>query len=209
MLRPERLVVIAGTGTEVGKTWVARRLLQLARARSLRVAARKPVQSFSAGDGLTDAQLLAAASGESPETVCPAHRSYAVPMAPPMAADVLGLPGLRLDELLSEITWPEQTQLGLLETAGGLRSPIAHDGDNVDLIERIDPEEVLLVADAGLGTVNAVRLSVQALGARRSSVLLNRFDGGADLHRRNRDWLQQCGLRVVTSVEEWLRVVPQ
>ena len=49
----------------------------------------------------------------------------------------------------------------------------------------------MLVADAGLGTINSVRLSVGALaGPRGLVVFLNRFDAADDLHRRNRDWLR-------------------
>lgn len=203
MQRPRLLLVIAGTGTEVGKTWTAQQLLHQACARGLRVAARKPVQSYEPGAGPTDAQLLAAASAEAPEQVCAAHRSYPVPMAPPMAADVLGRGRLVLAQLIGEIAWPQGTQLGVLETAGGLRSPIAHDGDNLDLIEQVRADEVLLVADAGLGTVNAVRLSAQALEGWPLSVFLNRYEEGVDLHRRNRDWLAGCGLRVLTSLEAW------
>src|SRR5690606_33502688 len=92
--------------------------------------------------------------------VCPAHRSYTVAMAPPMAAEVLGLPAPTLDELLDELVWPQPPpDIGWVETVGGPRSPIAVDGDAVDLTERLDPDAVVLVADAGLGTVNAVTLS--------------------------------------------------
>ena len=204
MSNPERLLVIAGTGTEVGKTWVGTRLLRQARDRGLRVAARKPAQSFSAADGLTDAELLAAASGEAPEAVCPRHRWYAVPMAPPMAADVLGLGTVRLDDLVAEIAWGGETDFALVETAGGVRAPIAHDGDNVALIQRLRPHQVLLVADAGLGTLNAVRLSLAALAGQAVIVLLNRYDAANELHRRNRDWLAlHDGATVITAVDSW------
>jgi dethiobiotin synthetase len=204
MSNPRELIVVAGTGTEVGKTWAGRQILQQARARGLRVAARKPAQSFSPEDADTDAELLAAASGETPHAVCPRHRWYAVPMAPPMAADVLGLGPLRIEELLSEITWPAGTDLALVETAGGVRAPIAHDADNVDLIRSLAPHKVLLVADAGLGTLNAVRLSLAALAGQRVIVLLNRFDTNNELHRRNRDWLaQRDHALVITSADAW------
>ena len=44
--RPALLIGVVGTNTEVGKTWVASRLLAALKARGLRVAARKPVQSY-------------------------------------------------------------------------------------------------------------------------------------------------------------------
>jgi dethiobiotin synthetase len=190
MSRPRRLVAMAGTGTEVGKTWVGCQVLELARARGLRVAARKPAQSFEAAPNQpTDAELLAAATGEAPHTICPAHRWYAVPMAPPMAADVLGRERLSVGDLVAEIRWPNGVDLGCVEIAGGLRSPIAHDADNVELIERLAPDAVVLVADAGLGTINSVRLSLAALSGQRAHVYLNRFDAANELHARNRTWL--------------------
>ena len=93
MSRPDLLVLVVGTATDVGKTWVGARTLAALRAKGMTVAARKPAQSFALDDPHpTDAEVLSAATGEEPSTVCPAHRSYPVAMAPPMAADVLGLP---------------------------------------------------------------------------------------------------------------------
>ncbi len=91
--------------------------------------------------------------------------------------------------------------VGLVETAGGLRSPLAADGDCLALCVALDPDVVLLVADAGLGTINAVRLTLDALGplASSSAVVLNRFDANSDLHQRNLEWLRtRDGLRILT-----------
>ena len=40
--RPDLLIAVVGTGTEVGKTWVSAHLLRDLRAEGHRVAARKP-----------------------------------------------------------------------------------------------------------------------------------------------------------------------
>ena len=192
---------MTGTGTEIGKTWVAARVLARLRADGLRVAARKPVQSFAAADGCTDADLLAQATGEEPGEVCPAHRWYERPLAPPMAADVLGRAPFMISDLVDEITWPDDVAVGLVEGVGGQRSPLAADGDTVDLVRALTPSVVVLVADAGLGAINAVRLSAAALPA--SLVVLNRYDGTDDLHVRNRRWLADgCGFDLVTRAED-------
>jgi dethiobiotin synthetase len=198
--RPERLVLVTGTGTEVGKTWVACRLARALRERGLIVAARKPAQSYAAGDDLagTDAALLADATGDSPQLVCPQHRWYPVPMAPPMAADALGRPAFTMADLVAELAWPVGVAVGLVECAGGVRSPLAADGDAPALAEALQPERVVLVADAGLGSINAVRLATAALAGWALSVVLNRFDPGDDLHQRNRAWLaERDGFHVV------------
>jgi len=197
-------VFVAGTGTDVGKTWVLVELLTELRRRGHHVAARKPAQSFAPEEvGSTDAELLAAATDARADTVCPGHRWYATPMAPPMAADALGLPPFGIDDLVRELDVAHSAGGAsvFVEGAGGPRSPLAADGDNVDLARALGAQVAVLVADAGLGTINAVRLSVDALTGFDTLVVLNRYDAADDLHRRNRAWLADAGYQVLTSVE--------
>lgn len=204
MPRPDRLAVVCGTATDVGKTWVSCRLLEALRGQGVAVAACKPAQSFDPGDAAaTDAELLAAASGRQPHDVCPPHRWYPVAMAPPMAAQSLARPAFTCADLAGELRWPPGTAAGIIETAGGVASPLAADGDSVTLCELTGPDQVILVADAGLGTISAVRLCAGALRRLPAPVVvyLNRCDPGSELHRRNRDWLaRRDQLDVVTSV---------
>ena len=80
-----------------------------------------------------------------------------------------------------------------------------------------------LVADAGLGTINSVRLSLAALATTGASgatgatgatgraddvppvpvVVLNRFDPASELHRRNLDWLRHTDGTDVTEATGW------
>ncbi len=212
MTRPARLAVVTGTGTEVGKTWVGAAVLAAGRRRGLRVAARKPLQSYSPGEHPLDSEVLAAASGEPEELVCPQGWRYAAPMAPPMAAAALGRPVPSLEALAAfvEGSWPGRgCDLALVEGAGGVASPLGADASNADLVQRLAPDAVVLVADASLGVINAVRLSVAALGPRRVIVHLNRYQPADDLHRRNLAWLSEVDrLDVTTDVEQLLgRVV--
>jgi dethiobiotin synthetase len=190
--------VVAGTGTGVGKTWVA---VALARRLAPDVAVRKPVQSYDRPP--TDADILAEASGEPASTVCPPHRSYELAVAPFMAAARLGRPTFTLADLVAELVWP-RVRVGLLEPAGGVRSPMTSDGaDTVDLCDAIGPDRVVLVADAGLGTLNAVRLSVGVLAGHPVTVFLNRFDATAPLHADNHAWLAaNLSVPVVTALDD-------
>jgi len=203
---------VVGTGTDVGKTWVSARLLSTLRQAGVTVAARKLAQSFDPRDDPAgfDSARLGASSGEPSKVVCPPHRWYEVAMAPPMAADVLGRGRVTTADLLEELIWPVfMVEVGLVETAGGVRSPQTHDGDGVEVVAALAPDVVVLVADAGLGTINAVRLTAGALTdsgvghgglttGGRLVVVLNRFDQRSDVHRRNRGWLTgQDGMTVV------------
>jgi dethiobiotin synthetase len=196
------IVVVTGTGTEVGKTYVTAALARELVRRSIEVHARKPVQSFAVGDATTDADLLAAATNEPVDAVCPMHRRYAVAMAPPMAAAALKQPAFTIDDLADELHAPA-SGITLVEGAGGLLSPIADDGDTRVLIATIGPALTILVADAGLGTINLVRLCVEAVGELSPLVVyLNRFDAANDLHARNLEWLRtREDLEVETSLE--------
>jgi dethiobiotin synthetase len=198
------IVVITGTGTEVGKTWFAAATIEALRRAGHSVVARKPVQSFAADDAATDAHVLGRASGEAPETVCPAHRWFPMAVAPPMAAAALGLPRFTIADLAGEVRSHQSTgdedAIVVVEGAGGARSPIADDGDTVALAHALAAERVVIVADAGLGTINAVRLTVAALPSWTPVIALNRYDENDDLHRANRAWLEEReGLLVVTS----------
>jgi dethiobiotin synthetase len=205
------LTVVTGTGTDVGKTWVAARLAGALVARGRRVAARKPAQSFAAGDHRTDAVVLGAATGEAPEVVCPRHRWYGEPMAPPMAATALGLAPPRLSELVDEVgsSWPDPpVDHGIVEGAGGVASPLADDGDSADLAAALGADAVVVVADAGLGVIGLVRLAVGRLAPAPVVVFLNRFDAGSPLHEANRSWLvARDALVVAVAVEELAELV--
>jgi dethiobiotin synthetase len=128
-----------------------------------------------------------------------------------MAAEALGRPAPSTADLLGELEWPTPAvDVGWVETVGGPRSPIAADGDAVTFASRLDPDLVVLVADAGLGTINAVLLSVAPFAGHRTVVLLNRFDPGVDLHRRNHEWLTaRQGLEVVVDPEALAALITQ
>jgi dethiobiotin synthetase len=213
-VRPDRVVVVCGTGTEVGKTWVGAHLLADLAKRGRTVAARKPAQSFDVDmhgerlGGATDAEILAEATGEHPGEVCRSYRSYHRAMAPPIAAEALGLPPFTVADLVGELGWPnDRTDVGLVETAGGIRSPQADDGDVCELVAVLHPDLVIIVADAGLGTINSIRMSVDALAGARGAmpkvpvaVVLNRYDGNHEIHRRNRTWLESRDGYLIVSL---------
>ncbi len=107
-----------------------------------------------------------------------------------MAADALGRPRLHLDELLDELNLPS-SGVALVEGVGGVRSPLAHDGDTIALAEKLEPDYVVLVAPSGLGAVNDVLTSRDSLAGRWPLIVfLNRFDPKDPIHRRNLAWLR-------------------
>jgi dethiobiotin synthetase len=202
------LVVATGTATEVGKTWWGAATLTALRRRDIAVTASKPVQSFEPGIGPTDAEILAGATDDVARSVCPEHRSLPMPVAPPMAAEALGLPCFTVSELAAEVEARRRPGITWVEGVGGPRSPIAADGDTVDLCARLRPDLVVLVAEARLGAINSVRLCAAALAPWPLVVALNRFDDGDALQHANREWLStREGLEVMTDPEALADVI--
>ncbi len=202
-MRPKHLTVITGTSTEIGKTWVGAKLAVELRRRGTTVAARKPVQSYDPGElGSTDAEVLARATGEIPEAVCPPSHSLPLPFAPPIAAAELRLPCPTFEAILASCAFDRQLDIGLVEGVGGLFSPIAEHSDTLGLIEALNPSCVIVVTDARLGVIHNVRATSIALGSRSLIVFLNRFDSSSQLHRLNNAWLRDQGFEVTTTIPE-------
>ena len=202
------VVFVTGAGTEVGKTWATAGLARLLRERGCRVAACKPIQSYDPDeDGPTDAAVLAAATGQLPDDVCPPALTYPVPLAPPMAALRLGQACPTLDVLAGNCSFGATVDIGLVEGVGGLYSPIAADGHNLDLIERLGPDLVVVVASAALGGIHDSMACTLPLFAYRHAVFLNRFDPRIEVHALNVQWLRDAGLAAATNLSELAEIV--
>ena len=167
MSKPFRIFVTA-TDTGVGKTEVSCALLSLLADAGLRPAPMKPYESGAAdlrrpADAL--ALIEAARSSDPLDHVCP-HRFHA-PLAPGIAARRRGIVP-EFSRTIDAFRSFRGRHL-VVEGAGGLRVPIDPARDIVDFIRALRLP-VLLVARAGLGTLNHTGLSLEALARRRIPV---------------------------------------
>jgi len=155
-------LLITGTDTGVGKTWVGRALSHALVAAGRRVVAVKPVESGCAGAGshLEDGALLAAATGQLEPKA--ALFRFAAPIAPALAAEREG-GTIDLDALMLQIEGLSQgAEVLLVEGSGGLLSPITWEWTVVDLARSLGAA-ALVVAAARLGTINHTQLTLSAL----------------------------------------------
>lgn len=153
---------VTGTDTGVGKTQVSIALLEVLAARGERPFALKPYESGGTGDSVA---LWRAAGGWQPrDSVC--LYSFARPLAPGLAAKQghAGDPR-RVRALLRRFRAHPQ----VVEGAGGLRVPLTRRHDVIDLIDLLGLP-VVVVARAGLGTINHTTLTLDALAARGAKV---------------------------------------
>lgn len=179
-MAPVRVFVTA-TDTGVGKTQVAAALLSLLADAGLSPAPFKPYESgCSRLSRPADALELRAAarSTDSLDEVC-VHR-FRSPLAPGIAAARMGVvPDFRA---VLEAFRSFGSRSLVTEGAGGLLVPLDPRRDVVDLIEALGLP-VILVARAGLGTLNHTGLSLRLLRACRipvRAVVLSRSSPARD-----------------------------
>jgi dethiobiotin synthetase len=187
---------VAGTDTGVGKTQVACALLSLLRD----AVPLKPVETGCDPAKPEDALALLEASRGSfdLDRVCPYR--FHLPAAPLVAAEAEGktVSLERIEQLVARAA-PNPI---VVEAAGGLLVPLARE-IAARTIEQVDPSErspaptlvtnldlaerlglpVILVARAGLGTLNHCALSAEALerrGIELAAIVLNRVSSEDD-----------------------------
>ena len=177
-----RGLFITATDTGVGKTEVACALVSGARAAGLDVGAMKPAQSGVEPGVATDADRLAAAAGNADPMALVCPYSFAPPLAPGVAARLAGVE-ISLAAILAAARALAARHAALVvEGAGGLVVPLTPRETYADLAVALGLP-VLVVARAGLGTVNHTALTVEALRARGlaiAGVVLNRIAPGDD-----------------------------
>ena len=94
-----------------------------------------------------------------------------------------------------------------VEGSGGILCPLRFDNQKIQLEDFIKAREFrcLLVADAGLGTINAVVLTAEYMKSRNipvKGILFNRFEKGNALHEDNLFLCEyMTGLKVLACVK--------
>ncbi|MCA9586192.1 MAG: dethiobiotin synthase [Myxococcales bacterium] len=164
-----RFVVVTGTDTGVGKTWVTCAIASAIASVGRRVVAIKPIETGWGPEpsGLEDGALLASATGQSAPRR--ALRVFAAPVAPPEAAEREGK-SLDYEGLLREVrAHAEGAEIALVETAGGALSPFTWTKTAVDLAADLGARVVLVASDR-LGTIHHTRAALSVLGERASDV---------------------------------------
>lgn len=183
MMTKTPLLVVTGTGTEIGKTHLAaalvgawvRRLREGGQA-SPRVAGIKPIES-----GVAPGEA-AGSDGQRLEAMATFHVKhpppylFTRPVSPHLAARDEG----RSIDLQTVVDWTEAARADadavVLELAGGLFSPLGHGRTNADLARAVSPDVCVLVAPDRLGVlhdVGATTRAADAVGVQLHGVLLS------------------------------------
>ncbi|MET7523282.1 dethiobiotin synthase [Streptomyces sp900116325] len=159
------VLVVSGTGTEIGKTVVTAAVAAAAVAAGRSVAVLKPAQTGVAPGEPGDVFEVRRLAGEAVTGVELAR--FPEPLAPDTAARRAGMAPVH-PEQIAEAAEKLATEhdLVLVEGAGGLLVRFDEEGATLADAARLLAAPVLVVTSAGLGTLNTTALTSEALRAR-------------------------------------------
>ncbi|MEU9150370.1 dethiobiotin synthase [Streptomyces sp. NPDC048417] len=163
------ILMITGTGTEVGKTVTAAAVAAAARAAGRSVAVLKAAQTGVGPAERGDADEVTRLAG--PVTTAELAR-YPEPLAPGTAARRAGLAPVRPHDVAEAAAkLATEHDLVLVEGAGGLLVRFDAAGGTLADAARLLNAPVLVVASAGLGTLNTTELTARELRTRELELL--------------------------------------
>ena len=209
-----KALFITGTGTDVGKTYVTALIVKCLKDAGLDAGYYKAAISgaekdeedgtLHAGDALYVKEI--AELSETQEELV--SYVYEAAVSPHLAAQLDNKP-IDFDVVEKDFRRAlSQHEYITMEGSGGIICPLRWDKEQHvildDLVLRLGLG-ALIVADAGLGTINAAVLTVEHLRARNipvRGIILNRFHEGDVMEEDNLDMVEALtGVKVVATVK--------
>lgn len=206
-------IFVTGTGTAVGKTFVTGLIVKKLNEAGLNPAYYKAAISGNERDDIGklipgDARYVKRFSGISQpiSQMCP--YVYETAVSPHLASKIEGNP-VNMDVVKTGFEKVcKQYDYVTVEGSGGIVCPIRYDKDNI-LLEDIIKElglSCILVAHAGLGTINSVVLTVEYMKNHRigiKAIIFNNYIEGDVMHDDNLFMCQKMtGVRVIAKVKK-------
>lgn len=203
---------ITGTGTDVGKTYVTgllvKRLHEITDSVAYYKAAMSGNERTSEGKLLPgDAISVKNASGISQEleTMCP--YIYEIAVSPHLASRVEGNP-VKMSKVMQGYELLKQNYDYItVEGSGGILCPINYDREKIMLEDIIKKMNIpcLMIADAGLGTINSVVLTYEYMKSRGiecKGIIFNNYHPGDICEEDNIKMCEEMtGLKILAFVK--------
>ena len=206
-------IFVTGTGTEIGKTYVAGLLVKKLHGAGEKSAYYKAAMSGNDKDAdgnliPGDAKFVKELGGidQDLNEMCPYiyERAY----SPHLAAQIEGNP-VNLDYVVEKLRDLEKKYDYItLEGSGGILCPLRFDDEEIYLEDFVKKAKLssIIVADAGLGTINNIVLTafyMKEKGMKVKGIIFNNFIPGDVLQEDNIKMCQHMsGLKVLACVKK-------
>ena len=214
-----RNLFVTGTGTEIGKTYAAGLIVKTLHDAGMDVAYykaamsgndRRPDGTLIPGDALFVKEF--AHIPQSLASMCPYVYEHAV--SPHLASRLEGNP-VRMEVV--EETFQAVSQAHdyvVVEGSGGITCPIGYDDERIqleDIVRQLNLPSVM-IADAGLGTINGVVLTYEYMkqkGLPLRGIIFNHFHKGDVMEEDNRYMCEEMtGLPVISCIAKGDDILP-
>lgn len=208
-----RKLFITGTGTDVGKTFVTGLIMKKLNRSGRKAAYYKA--AMSGNDRRADGSLIPgdalfvkniSGTDQPLEEMCPYIYENAV--SPHLASKIEGDPVDMKTVMKGFHDAEEKYEFITAEGSGGILCPIRYDDQKImleDIIKAMDMP-CIIVADAGLGTINSVVLTYEYMKSKNISVngiIFNHFHKGDLMEEDNLKMCEEMtGLKVIACVPD-------
>lgn len=200
---------VTGTGTDIGKTYVSAAIARELTSKNLSLAYYKAAVSGADSIEESDAGYVRDAANIRQDTDTLLSYLYKKPLSPHLAArgenKFASLEHIKsaFDSLKSKYDYV------LSEGAGGIICPVVYEKDSkimyLDILKTLNLPCVI-VADAGLGTINHTVLTINYLQDHKvniKGVILNKFNKDRLMHQDNLKMIEEISaIRVIATLAD-------
>lgn len=200
-------IFITATGTDVGKTYITARIIKILRDQGVNAGYYKAALSgteLENGEKIAgDAAYVYRFAGLKGEPNQAVTTILDFPASPHLSAQMENK-SITIEPILRDFDKAASIyDYVVMEGSGGIICPLNLEGHPLMLTDVIKALalDIVIVADAGLGTINSTFLTLEyarKLRINTRCIVLNRFDENSVIHQDNRRVLEKMtGLRVL------------
>ncbi|MEI0563224.1 dethiobiotin synthase [Brachyspira pulli] len=192
-----KALFITGTGTDVGKTYVSALIAKQLKDDGLDIGYYKAALSGSNEITDSDAWYVKEKANLTDSYDEMVSYTYKHAYSPHLASQIEGNPVEMkvIKEAYKDIS--KRHDYMIVEGSGGIICPIRYDKDKKifleDIIKELDIPSVI-IADAGLGTINSTVLTIEYMMKRKlkiNGVILNKFEISNVMHEDNKQMIEE------------------
>lgn len=202
-----KTIFITATGTDIGKTYVSGLIAKHIKDKGLNIGYYKAALSGSNDIKDSDAWYVKQQADLLDSYDEMVSYTYKHAYSPHLAAQIEGNPPdiKIIKNAYKDIS--KKHDYMIVEGSGGIICPIRYDSNQKIFLEDIIKElniPSLIIADAGLGTINSTVLTIEYMRSKNlkiNGVILNRFEMSNKMHDDNRKMIEEMtGVKIIGVV---------
>ncbi|WIH90172.1 dethiobiotin synthase [Brachyspira pilosicoli] len=202
-----KTIFITATGTDIGKTYVSGLIAKHIKDKGLNIGYYKAALSGSNDIKDSDAWYVKQQADLPDSYDEMVSYTYKHAYSPHLAAQIEGNPPdiKIIKNAYKDIS--KKHDYMIVEGSGGIICPIRYDSNQKIFLEDIIKElniPSLIIADAGLGTINSTVLTIEYMRSKNlkiNGVILNRFEMANKMHEDNKKMVEEMtGIKIIGVV---------